>query len=347
MTSSHKRPVKRIHAIPYRWLPIIAVFAALTFVRYVLVYASDPEENAPKQSQRSTPRHSVYLAAGDKGPFFSIEDLATYTPPPKPPAPTMMPTKRAIRPPIWKEYPAQIRNIPIVSTKYTTETIQYLASHEVEYGDRDRSYVSITFDCESGKESVISILDTLREQEVKATFFVLGRYAYLYPEIVRQIVVDGHEVGNHSFFHPLFTEITPITATQEITYTEAVIDWAVGQHVPMRYFRFPYGGRNKTTRLHAASLGYQSAFWDIDPRGWAPEKNPQDVVEHVRHTAHKGGIIIMHCGSWNDANALADVIQLIRDLGMIPGTLTDVLTDQDYSIPNHPLAPPRNNETGE
>jgi peptidoglycan/xylan/chitin deacetylase (PgdA/CDA1 family) len=207
--------------------------------------------------------------------------------------------------------------------------------------------VSITFDCESGKDSVISILGTLREQEVKATFFVLGKYAYLYPEIVRQIVTDGHEVGNHSFFHPLFTEITPITATQEITYTKAVIDWAVGQHVPMRYFRFPYGGRNKTTRLHAASLGYQSAFWDIDPRGWETEKTPQDVVEHVRHTAHKGGIIIMHCGSWNDATALADVIQLIRDLGMTPSTLTDVLTDQDYNVPNYPLAPPRSKESSE
>ena len=171
------------------------------------------------------------------------------------------------------------------------------------------------------------------------TFFVLGKYAYLYPDLVWQIVADGHEVGNHSFFHPLFTTITPTVASQEITYTEAVIDWAVGQHVPMRYVRFPYGGRNYANRLHAASFGYQSSFWDIDPRGWDPTKTVTDVIAHVRHTAHHGGIVIMHCGSWDDANALAGVIQVIRELGMQPGTLTDVLGQADYEIPHYPKTP--------
>ena len=125
-------------------------------------------------------------------------------------------------------------------------------------------------------------------------------------------------------------------ATRELTYTEAAIDWAVGQHVPMRYVRFPYGGRNYAARLHAAGLGYQSAFWDIDPRGWDPAHTVTDAVEHIRHTAHYGGIIIMHCGSWDDANALADVIGAIRELGIAPGTLSDVLSAQDYDVPHYP-----------
>jgi peptidoglycan/xylan/chitin deacetylase (PgdA/CDA1 family) len=244
---------------------------------------------------------------------------------------------------VWKakpaflgEYPAQIRSIPIVPRTYPTHTVAYLAAHEIEHGDRQSQTMALTFDCETGTQSALKILEILREQEVKATFFVLGKYAFLFPDIVRQIAQDGHEIGNHSFYHPGFTAMTPISATQEIIYTESAVEWAVGRHIPMRYFRFPYGDRNNATRMHAASLGYQSAFWNIDPRGWDPEKTSEDVVQHIQATAHSGGIVIMHCGSWDDAHALADVIQAIRDLGMTPGTLTDVLTEQDNAIPDYP-----------
>ena len=103
----------------------------------------------------------------------------------------------------------------------------------------------------------------------------------------------------------------------------------------MRYLRFPYGGRNRRTRMDAAALGYQSAFWDIDPRGWDPAHAAADVVAHVRRTAHKGGIIIMHCHSWDDARALPGVIQVLRELGMTPGTLTEVLTAADRDVPGY------------
>jgi peptidoglycan-N-acetylmuramic acid deacetylase len=281
------------------------------------------------------PRHAIRLTAGDDGPFFSLKELATYTPMPRTTPPTW-----EIRPLIWKEYPAEVSKTPFVPREYPPETVSYLAEHEIRHGDRQKPAMALTFDCESGAGSTRKILETLREQDVRATFFVLGRYAYIYPEFIQQIVADGHEIGSHSFFHPLFTAATPVTATQEIVYTEAVIDWAVGRHIPMRYFRFPYGGRNDATRLHAATLGYQSVFWDIDPRGWDPEKSIEDVIAHVQNTAHHGGIVIMHCGSWDDAHALAAVIEAIRARGITPGTLTSVLTDTDRNVPHYPTHQP-------
>jgi peptidoglycan-N-acetylmuramic acid deacetylase len=306
----------------------------LVLFRFSLALADDPQGQGTTSKMRGDlPRHKLALTASDEGPFFTLADLATYTAVPRTP-----PHKWEIKPPITQEYPEAIKGVPFVAREYATETIVYLADHEVLHGDRQRPNMALTFDCESGSGSVRQILSVLKEQETKATFFVLGKYAYLYPDIVHQIALDGHEIGNHSFFHPLFTAITPTVATRELTYTEAAIDWAVGQHVTMRYVRFPYGGRNYANRLHAAALGYQSSFWDIDPRGWDPTKTVTDVVEHVRHTAHYGGIIIMHCGSWDDANALADVIRVIRDLGMTPGTLTDVLNDEDREVPHYPQA---------
>jgi peptidoglycan/xylan/chitin deacetylase (PgdA/CDA1 family) len=297
---------------------------------------ADAPKGAPSAAHRSPlPRHAIRLAADDNGPFFSIKDLAAYTP-----VPRTTPPAWEIRPPIWKKYPAEVIEIPFVPREYPAETVAYLAEHEIRHGDRQKAAMALTFDCESGAGSTRKILETLRDQDVRATFFVLGRYAYIYPELIQQIAADGHEIGSHSFFHPLFTAAPPVTATQEIVTTEAVIDWAVGYHIPMRYFRFPYGGRNDATRQHAAALGYQSVFWDIDPRGWDPEKSREDVIAHVQNTAHHGGIVIMHCGSWDDANALAAVIEAIRARGMVPGTLTSVLTSTDRDVPNYPTHQP-------
>jgi len=251
---------------------------------------------------------------------------------------TRVPTWK-IKPPVWREYPSGLDDVPLVTRTYTPETVEYLATHEVRAGDRNSPYVALTFDCEMNPNSTQQILRTLHEKDVHATFFVQGRFAYLNPEIIRRMLAEGHEMASHSFFHPLFTEIPPLTMSSEITYTEAAISWAAGKYVPMRFFRFPYAGRNYTTRRHAATLGYQSCFWDMDPRGWEPVTSAKDVIGYVRNRAHGGGIVIMHCGSRDDANALPGVIQAIREKGLFPGTLSDVLSEQDRNVPGYQLLP--------
>jgi peptidoglycan/xylan/chitin deacetylase (PgdA/CDA1 family) len=300
--------------------------------------------------------HPVCLAASDHGPYFSLKDLYK-RPLPKPERllSAMIPPAPPVR-----EYPAALaalvpgeirggfgqdvaiagafgeleryRRLAIAPRVYSTETIAYLAAHEIHHGDRQRPAVALTFDCEVGVQSTLQILETLRQENVQATFFVLGKYAYMYPDIIREIAAGGHEFGNHSFFHPLFTAVTPLTIVQEIVYTEAAIDWAVGYHVPMRYIRFPYGGRNDAIRQHAAALGYQSAFWNLDPRGWEPDTTAQDVVGYIARAAYNGGIVIMHCGCWDDARALPDLIRALQAKGLHPGTLSDVLADPDRNI---------------
>ena len=294
---------------------------------------SRPQAGAPIQADGAPrpskpPARIPSLTAGDNGPYFSLSDLKRL-----PPLQKLLSSQ--IKPPPSMEYPPVLEGIPIAARAYTTQTVTYLAEHEIRYGDRKSEYVALTFDCEVGTNNVLYILDTLREAQAHATFFMLGKYVYMYPDLTRQIVQDGHELGSHSFFHPLFYEISPITATQEIHYTEAAITWAVGETVPMRYFRFPYGGRSDEWRRHVASLGYQSAFWDLDPRGWEPDVTAEDVVAYIQNTVHGGAIIIMHCGCVDDANALPGILRAIQDKGLLPGTLSDVLTAADRNIPNY------------
>jgi hypothetical protein len=77
----------------------------------------------------------------------------------------------------------------------------------------------------------------------------------------------------------------------------------------------------------------------MDPRGWEPGKSAKDVSGYVRHRAHGGGIVIMHCGSVDDASALPGVILAIRENGLIPGTLSDVLNETDQNVPGYQLLP--------
>ena len=119
----------------------------------------------------------------------------------------------------------------------------------------------------------------------------------------------------------------------EITYTEAAVAWSVGEYVPMRFFRFPYAGRNRATREHVAALGYQSSFLDLDPRGWDTTVSAQDVVDAVEQRVHAGSIVIMHCSSRDDALALPGVIGAIRERDLTPSTLSKVLQPQDRDVP--------------
>jgi peptidoglycan/xylan/chitin deacetylase (PgdA/CDA1 family) len=103
----------------------------------------------------------------------------------------------------------------------------------------------------------------------------------------------------------------------------------------MRFFRFPYAGRNRATREYVAALGYQSSFWDLDPRGWDTTVSAQDVVDAIQQRVHAGSIVIMHCSSWDDALALPSVIRVIRERGLAPGTLSEVLQPKDRDVPGY------------
>lgn len=314
--------------IPHRIALAIALLLVCAFESPHGVRADAPQRNhAFVPLSPSVTNRDVCIDPGTGEPCFTLAALSERA------------SKWKIAPAVWNEYPAELDAVPLVTRTYSPETIEYLATHRIRYGNPDSKTVALTFDCEIRPTVTMGILDTLRQERAHATFFVLGKFAYQNPDVIRRMVADGHELGSHSFFHPLFTGITPLEMTRELTYTEAAIAWAVGEYVPMRYFRFPYAGENNTTRRHVAALGYQSSVWDIDPRGWDPQNTAQDVVDHVRQAAHAGGTIIMHCGSVDDLHALAGILRVIRDLGLKPGTVTDVLMPEDRDVPGYQLLP--------
>jgi peptidoglycan/xylan/chitin deacetylase (PgdA/CDA1 family) len=273
--------------------------------------------------------HAPQLTEGPTGKTFTIDDLRSYTPPK--PIPPVRP-----HPPLFtREYPALLQQVPREASVYSPTTIETLAHHEIRSGDPESGYVALTFDCEIYPKHVLSILQTLREENVRATFFVLGQFAYNFPAVIQQMVADGHEIGNHSFFHPFFTEISPLQATNEITYTEAAISWAVGHWTPMRYFRFPGAYRDAATRQLVASLGYQSVYWSVDAQEWSAGKTDAEVLATIQKQTRSGSIVLLHCREIG-ARILPAVLESIRAKGLSPGTVTDVLSETDRVVLGDP-----------
>jgi peptidoglycan/xylan/chitin deacetylase (PgdA/CDA1 family) len=185
-----------------------------------------------------------------------------------------------------------------------------------------RKVVALTFDAGANADGVPSILATLEEKGVPATFFLTGRWVELYPDLAAQIGAT-YPVGNHSYSHPDLTGLSDADVRTEIERAEAAIAAATGRD-PRPLFRFPFGAWSDHLIDLVNDEGYGSINWTVDTRGWMGTSGGQSVdtvVQRVLDAAVPGEIVIMHVGSnpddgsTLDADALPEVIEGLRALG--------------------------------
>ena len=207
----------------------------------------------------------------------------------------------------------------------TAEYIDYIAANEIKHGDRSQNSVALTFDCEGDATQIEKMVTLLDAGGAKGTFFLLGDTVAQAPQVVSLILASGHELGNHGYSHPRFTTLTQTEVISEVMLAEQVISAAVGEPLPMRYFRFPYGDRNQKIKDWIAQLGYQSIFWDIDPQGWHAAVTSTQVISTVVNETQPGSIILMHCGRATDEEALPTVIAELKAQGYALEPLSKVL----------------------
>lgn len=153
-------------------------------------------------------------------------------------------------------------------------------------------YVAMTFDDGPHPRNTPRLLDMLRERNIKATFYVIGRNVDMYPEIVRRIVAEGHEIGNHTYTHRNLTKLSDDSVREELTKTRDAIAKAAG--VQPRTMRPPYGAllQSQRTWIHS-ELGYPTILWSVDPRDWQ-RPGPSVVTSRILSAATPGAIILAH-----------------------------------------------------
>jgi len=156
---------------------------------------------------------------------------------------------------------------------------------------------ALTFDDGPNPVHTPRLLDVLARHGAKATFFMLGRAAQAYPEIVDAVAKAGHAIGNHSHSHCDFLTVSHRRRIDEI---RTCSEW-LGEH-EARIFRPPYGRENFAAHLAARMLGYQVVKWTISTGDWEAESSAQ-IYERMRSGLRPGAIILLHDGSGRDPSA--------------------------------------------
>jgi len=153
-------------------------------------------------------------------------------------------------------------------------------------------YVAMTFDDGPHPQNTPRLLDMLRARNIKATFYVIGGNVDRYPHIVRRIVAEGHEIGNHTYTHRKLTSLGDSDVKKEMSRTEDSIVRAAG--VKPRTMRPPYGAL--LTRQRSAIFSdfkYPTIMWSVDPNDWK-RPGPSVVTSRILNGAHNGAIILAH-----------------------------------------------------
>ncbi|MDB4876120.1 MAG: Polysaccharide deacetylase [Gemmatimonadetes bacterium] len=187
-------------------------------------------------------------------------------------------------------------------------------------GPADRA-VALTFDDGPNPDATPLILDALGARGVRATFFILGRHAERWPELVKRVADEGHAIGNHGYYHRKLHLKSPAYVRNDLTLGTEMIERASGVHP--RLFRAPHGFRSPWVTSIARSLGQRTVGWSLGV--WDSDRPGVEVIaDRTVEGAHPGSILLLHDGDGYDA--AGDRMQTARAVPLI----VDRLLAKDY-----------------
>ena len=182
-------------------------------------------------------------------------------------------------------------------------------------GNKDKKYIYLTFD--EGYEAGYTekILETLKNNDVKATFFITAHYVNSKPELVQKMIDEGHIVGNHTVNHKSMPELTDEQIRTEIMDLHHVIYEKFGYE--MKYMRPPKGEFSVETLKYTNTLGYKTVMWSFAYEDWNEDKQPDETSskEKILNNLHNGEIMLLHGNSKTNTNILDSVIREAKDMG--------------------------------
>jgi peptidoglycan/xylan/chitin deacetylase (PgdA/CDA1 family) len=172
--------------------------------------------------------------------------------------------------------------------------------------------LALTFDDGPNPDATPLVLDALKERGVKATFFILGRHADQWPDLVKRVADEGHAVGNHGWFHRKLHFKSPAYVRDDLTRGTRSIEAACG--VRPSLFRAPHGFRSPWVSAIARSLGQRTVGWSLGV--WDSDRPGVDaIVDRTVNGARPGSILLLHDGDGYDPRG--DRVQTARAVPVI------------------------------
>lgn len=180
--------------------------------------------------------------------------------------------------------------------------------------ETDQKKVALSFDAAWGNDDTRRILDILKKHDVKVTFFMTGGWVEAYPDDVKAILAEGHDLGNHSENHKNMSQLSDEECQEELMKVHTKVQELTGYE--MCLFRPPYGDYDNHVITNAHACGYYPIQWSIDSLDWK-DYGVEDIVNRVVHSEKlkNGAIILMHNGAKYTADALDAVIQGLQEQG--------------------------------
>ena len=182
-------------------------------------------------------------------------------------------------------------------------------------GNADKKYVYMTFDLGYEAGYTPKILEVLKQNNVKATFFITANYLNTEEKLVKQMIDEGHIVGNHTVNHKSMPSCNLETIKKEMMDLHTAVYNKFGYE--MKYMRPPKGEYSEKTVAYTNTLGYKTVMWSFAYDDWDETKQGREAYgkKKILDNVHNGEIMLLHATSKDNANILDEVIKEIKNKG--------------------------------
>lgn len=205
-------------------------------------------------------------------------------------------------------------------------SIEELAPYNAYFAkDTQEKKIYLTFDCGYENGNTPLILDALEKHNVKAAFFVVGNFIKDNPDLIKEMVKEGHIVGNHTLTHP---DMSGISSTEDfkkqLEGVENLYKETTGESMT-KFYRPPQGIYSTTNLSMAKELGYKTFFWSLAYVDWYQDKQPtrEEAFDKLLSRIHPGAIVLLHNTSSTNGQILDELLTKWEEMGYTFGTLSE------------------------
>jgi len=194
---------------------------------------------------------------------------------------------------------------------------------EIVEGNWLQPRIALTFD--DGPHPVMTsrLLDELKRLNVKATFFLVGKRMRFHPDIVIRMVLEGHEIGNHTYHHVRLPSLPSSEVVGEFMRTDATLRMIIG--VSSRLIRPPGGEYSPALSRRLAGSGYVNVLWTCNPADYKAGRSPSEITELIIRDINPGGTILLHSGLQTTIDSLSSTVRALRSRGYEFSTVSDMI----------------------
>lgn len=206
-------------------------------------------------------------------------------------------------------------------------TTKELLEHNAYYLGPEEKVIYLTFDAGYENGNTKPILEALKKHKVKATFFVVGHFLETAPELVKQMVDEGHTVGNHTYYHKDMGKISDRESfVKELRLVEEKYKEITGEEMT-KYYRPPQGKYSLQNLDMARELGYTTFFWSLAYVDWVQDDQPDtgEAVSILTERIHPGAIVLLHSTSSTNGKILDELLTKWEEMGYRMAPLSEII----------------------